>query len=488
MIVIKRTVIVGMLLLATLLLEMAQSDTLLINYPTRDQLLESYATLLERRREIEKQIEDTDADDVEAMYETLFNDAVHHLFLIEFTQREFDNLVTDMETYHNRFGTYQSNRYRPVTVTYVAADTTVRFENVGLRSYGDRLSRRLPIAADGSVREFHFKLKFDETFDLFPEEALYDELRGRSFAGLDNLLFKWNQQQDATYANEVFSYEMLRSVGVPAPNASFAEVRIAVEDRLELVAFYNIVEVYDAEFIRRWFHTDVVGDLYEARQGGTLETIRSSEEFGVSDWRSNTRPLYTKQTNRDTYTFDELIRFTMQLNDADPTARKQFLELRFDVDTFLRTMAMTVLLGNTDDYRANGNNAYYYIDPSGYMTYLPWAYDNTMGSGWSGYPAFRNDTIDNDIYGWGWYDWNHFAIPLWDNIIVYESYRARYEDYLEQFIVEDIFSDDAYRNMVQTIDELYGDAFALHYDKSDYMEQKRESVLAQLAYHRLRQD
>jgi len=164
------------------------------------------------------------------------------------------------------------------------------------------------------------------------------------------------------------------------------------------------------------------------------------------------------------------------------------MQEHFNIDSFLRAMAMNVLLGNPDDYRGNGNNMYYYFDQTEFMTYLPFDYDNSMGSGWDGAPAFINRTIDNDIYEWGWFDWNTFEIPLWTNLMEHEQYRIQYENYLEEFITSGLFSNASYRALFDQADALYGDYYDMYYDKTSYIDDKIDAVLEDLAYHRARRN
>ncbi len=480
----KRVLIVAALMTTALVLQQVSATSLWLNTTTDDELVATFERLRERSEQINDLVDDTLGIDPQADFERLFDPAVRHTFIIDFSQAEFDGLITDMTDYYEEYGTYKSNNYRTVTVTYAADDDVQIIENVGFRSKGNIYSRRLPIDEQGNAREIHFMLKFNETFDLLPGETGFNELKTREFANLERLIFKWNRINDPTYLNEVFSYEMMRQVGVPVPRAGLAEVLIRVDGKLKLMRLYNIFEAHDEEFLRRVFDIEEVGDLYKGQWSATLEPITSSEQYGIRDWRYNHRPLYGKETNEDQYTYDTLIRFTNGINQADPAARIAYMQEHFNIDSFLRAMAMNVLLGNPDDYRGNGNNMYYYLDQTEFMTYLPFDYDNSMGSGWDGAPAFINRTIDNDIYEWGWFDWNTFEIPLWTNLMEHEQYRIQYENYLEEFITSGLFSNASYRALFDQADALYGDYYDMYYDKTSYINDKIDAVLEDLAYHR----
>ena len=132
-----------------------------------------------------------------------------------------------------------------------------------------------------------------------------------------------------------------------------------------MVELYNIFEQYDEEFIRKHLQeipTKEVGDLYKGLWSATLDPIYSENDYGIRDWESNYRPLYGKETNKDIDTYDLLVDFSFGININNLTSRKEFIEANFNIDNFMRAMAVNVLVGNPDDYRGNANNFYYYIE------------------------------------------------------------------------------------------------------------------------------
>ncbi len=486
-IIIKRIVIILILGMSLVVLEISSESSLFIALPSQEDIENSIRELEEQQEEINKIIEDELDRDPDEEYDLLWNNAIRHTFIIEFTSSEFQGVIDDMLEYQVKYGTLKSNNYRNVTVTYMADDDIQVFEDVGFRTKGHIYSRRLPVDEIGNVREVHFMLKFNDTFDLEEDTEEYAKLKKREAMGMEQILFKWNNVNDPANMNEVFSYQMFNEVDVIVPNASFAEVQIVIDGKVELVAFYNIFEHFDEEFIRRHFQdepTKEVGDLYKGQWSGTLDPIHDTELYGIRDTEHNIRPIYSKETNKEEYTYDTLVKFSYGINDSDINIRKTFLEANFDTDNFMRAMAMNVLLGNPDDYRGNGNNFYYYFDRDGYMTYIPFDYDNSIGSGWGGEPAFINYTLGNDIYEWGHFDWNSFGIPLWDNLIEHEEYQIMYEDYLMQFINDGTFSVESYRYMYDVTKYLYSDIFDFTYNKEYFINTKIELVTEQVEYYR----
>ena len=488
--VIRRILIFLFLGTTLFTLEIATEETLILNLPSNEDVVQRILDKKKQEEELNLALLDNSRDQSQD-YEDLFNHNIRHTFIIEFTQEQWDAHINDMEEYNDFYGSYRSNKHRLVTVTYVADDEVYTIENVGFRSKGNIYSRQLPIDSSGNPKAMHFMLKFNETFELPSSSQMFDDLKTREVFNVEQLLFKWNNQNDISFTNEIFAYDMFSEVGVVLPEASFTEVRLVIDGVVEDISFYNVFEHYDEEFIRKNLQdvpTKVVGDLYKGVWPSSLEPIYDTDSYGVRDWETNYRPTYGKETNTDVPDFQNLILFTYGINKNNLDERKQFYEDNFNIDSFLRAMAMNVLLGSPDDYRANGNNWYFYFDENDYMTYIPFDYDNSLGSGWNGEPAFIDYTLGNDIYDWGRFEWNHFRSPLVDNLWDYDEYRVIYENYLMQFIEDGTFSFESYSELFNTAHSLYSNQFYMVNDKEDYINAKIEVVTQQVEYYRNQRD
>ncbi|MBU1020896.1 MAG: hypothetical protein KJ847_06735, partial [Firmicutes bacterium] len=264
-----RRIIIFLILGITLItLEITTEESLMSNLPTYQDVLAGLKEKQEREQEIIDEINNTTGNISERLYqeqeyEKLFDHTVRHTFIIEFTRSEFNGLIDDMEAYNDIFGSYRSNNYRRVNVTYIADGEVQTINEVGFRSKGNDYSRRLPISENGKAREIHFMLKFNETFDYFEGSQTYQDLKTREVFNLEQLLFKWNNQYDPSYSNEIYSFEMFQKIGVVIPEASYTEVRIVIDGVVEMVSLYNVFEQFDEEFVRKHLQdepTKVVGD------------------------------------------------------------------------------------------------------------------------------------------------------------------------------------------------------------------------------------
>lgn len=428
-------------------------------------------------------------------YLNLFNNDIKHTFIVDFDSTEWQGLIDDMVEYNDEFGTYRSNNYRKVDVIYYTDDEEFLIPDVGIRSKGNIYSRYPPVDNQGNVIPIHYVLKFNETFDLVPGSNEYQLLKTREVFDLEKLAFKWNRNGDPTYLSEVYSMQVFREAGVPAPNMSLTKFIIRIDGEIVQELLYSVQEVIDEEFIRKQFITDStkdVGDLYKVIWPGTLEPITNNWLIGIRDWETNTRPVYGLETNTDIRNYQQLINFTINLSHDASSLQKMYLESHIDIDSLIRAFAVSIFLGNPDDYRGNANNYYLYFNEAGVATYIPYDFDHSLGQGWDGQPVFINYSLGNDIYLWegNGFSENTRNIPLIDNILLeYEEYQILYEDYLEQFITEDIFSYESFSDLFNKAYGLYGSEFVMTNNKEYYITTKIANVLEDIEYYRnLRND
>ena len=124
----------------------------------------------------------------------------------------------------------------------------------------------------------------------------------------------------------------------------------------------------------------------------------------------------------------------------------EYLESTFEVDRFIRYLAMNFLIGKWDDYWAIGNNYYLYFNNDGKIELYSVDYDMAFGDGFALF-----DTANVGIYDWGnrnldllkviapnlppaVAEFASFDCPLAEKILDIPEYREAYEFYLREFI------------------------------------------------------
>lgn len=409
----------------------------------------------------------------------IFDDATPHEFIIEISQAEWDGITQDMLDYAEEFPIealysgdgrgYRTDHYREADFIYRRSDgTEYKLTRVGIRSRGNE-SRRLPFQ-DGNYYKSHFKVKFDETFDMPTDDPARATLSKRRFAGLQDLSFKWSRYSTwDTYANkskinEVFSYLLLGEIGLAAPRMSMGSLKFRIAGKVVNYGLYGIVESVGKPFLKQRYGT-AAGDLYKCLyldQGPDLtEESLVGDSVGVKDAATNYRPIYDLQTNETTSDHSALTGFVHQLNTLQGQEFVDYMDATFDVDHFIRYLAMGIYINNLDDYRFLANNYYLFFNTAGKTAFIPYDFDISLGTNWHGeldYDEFINEDIFNTknmTAAWG----DNSPRPLVDRVLAVDKYRAQYVQYLKEAIdpAHKLFLFSQYKVKFDQLFALYGD-------------------------------
>jgi hypothetical protein len=187
------------------------------------------------------------------------------------------------------------------------------------------------------------KVKFDEYVD------------GQTFAGLDGLTLN-NNNQDQSLMQQFLAYDLYARAGVPAPQTSFARVRVNGED----MGIYTRVETIDRAFLRRVFGNDT-GVLWEGYVGDFVG-VRTQSIVEKRGGRNQDRSAIPRLTT--------LLAAPGPLDVAG-------VEAIVDLDGFIRMWAIESLMGHWDSYSGNRNNFYLYAHPTTKkLHFIPWGADD----------------------------------------------------------------------------------------------------------------
>lgn len=248
------------------------------------------------------------------------------------------------------------------STTYVPS--TVRFNgntwsNVGFRYSGNST---LQNSWRSGTEKISFRLDFDEF------EADDPSIKNQRFYGFKQLSFKSNAM-DNSYLREKVAADIFRSAGVIAPQTAFSAVYIDYGEGPRYFGVYTTVEIVDDTLIKTQFADDS-GNVYKPEGSGAAFIAGTFNEES-----------FEKQTNQKEGDWSDIQALFAALHaptrTSDPAAWRAGLEAVFDVDAFLRWLAVDTILQNWDTYGAMAHNYYLYADPSdGLLTWIPW--DNNM--------------------------------------------------------------------------------------------------------------
>lgn len=324
---------------------------------------------------------------------------------------------------------------------------TWKINDIGMRLRGNT-SRVRPQVGE-NYYQAHFKLDFEEWCDDSGEER---KLAG-CMKGLNLKRFK----EDPSYVREVFGYNFFRKNGIwTAPRAGYAHLFITIDEengskKTLDYGVYAMIEEINKQFLKeRSEISPEIGTKFNGNKGNLWKCTWQSangpsmardydiyRSFGVEeinlDENQSMRYDYDLKTNKDDFysARDELIKFITDLNTLSTNDEiKNFYESKMDVDLFLKTYACNVVLGMDDDYWNNKNNYYFYFDKKGKCYFIPYDYDNILGTNCSSDTATRNPL-----------DWGElgYDAPLVEKLLSVPEYKEKYAKYLLELCDESSF-------------------------------------------------
>ncbi len=242
--------------------------------------------------------------------------------------------------------------YVPVTVGFEGST----WPAVGMRYKGN--SSLMQSYQDG-VTKLPFRLNFDYYDDVYPE------LDDQRFFGFEELKFSSGFADDSL-VRDLVSADLFRDAGVPAARGSLVEIYVDVGEGSVYWGAYTMFEDPCGELLDSWFDDDD-GNCYKADGAGA--TLASFDAASFED-----------KTNDDEAAADiEALVGALHADGLSAEDWRAGLEAQLDVDGFLRSLAVSNLLGNWDSYGNMTHNYYLYGDPAqaGRLVWVPWDFNLT---------------------------------------------------------------------------------------------------------------
>ena len=289
-------------------------------------------------------------------------------------------------------------RNYPQNEEYHSADITVdgiKVENAGIRTKGNMT---LKSVASSDPDRYSYRIKFNKY------------VKGNKLLGLDELCLN-NGYSDPSYMREYLHYEILRELGMNAPETTFCNVYI----NGEYAGFYLAVEGLDDTFLEDNFGENYKnGNFYKMDEGSTLE-YKENENYSYADLKSGNA--------EDLSSFKE---FVKKLNDVT-TGEKGDIESFLNVDSALKYIASNTVLCNYDSYNGNmHHNFYLYEDESGVFTVVPWDFNMSFG-GFNG----ENSEVGIDT---PYISGSLETLPLINKLLSVPEYKEKYYGYIKDIM------------------------------------------------------
>lgn len=340
------------------------------------------------------------------------------------------------------------------------------FNDIGFRIRGNT-SRRRPQLGNGAGNndyvQAHFALDFEEWTD--EDKKLADCMKG--------VILK-RFKDDATYSREVYAYNLFRQNGIwIAPRAAYTRLIIQIQESdgtFETVDYgvYSMIEEIKKQFLKE--RTTETGGYLSSNKGNLWKCLYkvSGSDFvynnansigeekieAIEDDSGNITGFSVQNFDYD-YKGDndleedgkpQILAFMEELNNlpnctdgvndsADKEKITKFYNEKMAGDLFLRTYAINVILGMWDDYWVNKNNFYFYFDTDGKAYFIPYDYDNILGTNGCGVDAGTQNPLI-------WGSLTDGTRPLIQKILQVPEFMDLYKKYLDEYSNEESFFDD----------------------------------------------
>ena len=272
-------------------------------------------------------------------------------------------LDPDREVHRNTFG---------VDLPWVIGSVTIgdmTFDQVGIRYKGN-----------GTISDATKSIKKSLKIDLDRNGGA-----GR-FRGMKTVVLH-SGVADPSKCRETLGYALYRAAGVPAPRTGLAEVRLTLPGKYdkELLGLYTLIEPIDKGFLKETFGTD---------QGMLMkpEGVRDFADLG-DDWAKYNKS-YAPKDPPSKEQAARVIAFARLVAKGDDAAFARDIASFLDIDEYLRYLATTAFIANSDSFFGLGHNFYLYLHPkSNRLHFFPWDVDRAFAN----LPIFGSNNRQMDL-------------------------------------------------------------------------------------------
>ena len=376
---------------------------------------------------------ETHSAQISPNYDIVFDQTKVNQIHMVFTEDEWQDMqidLADVLSGSTQSGPGGMKEFSDQTPLYFPVDfyfNGIQWYEVGVRYKGNS-------SMSANTGKLPFRLKFDEFEDETPQ------ITNQRFYGFKELALS-SGYNDLSLMREKSASDLFRDFGVPAVQTAFYEIYVDQgTGTFQYFGLYTMDDVVFEGFLNEYFGSNT-GNCYKPDgDGATLSTYG----YNLDD--------FEKKTNEHTTDKSDIEEFyaALQSSDrnADPAAWKEQLEALFDVDGFLKYLAVNNTIQNWDTYGNMTHNYYLYNDPEmGKLRWIVWDNNEAFTSGTGNRQSISLSTSEVDD------EW-----PLISYIILNPDYKAKYHEYLESFI-ETSFSSDR-------MNEIYTDQYNLLYDSA----------------------
>ncbi|GGP63183.1 CotH kinase family protein [Shewanella saliphila] len=365
--------------------------------------------------------DETHSKNVDPNFDEVFSDTEVKRFDIVVTEARWQSMLDNMTELYGEFGRSSSSSLSdtdedPIFVPAEVFYNDTEWYRVGIRFKGNS---SLQTSWQQGILKLAFKLDFDEYEDDYPQ------IDNQRFYGFKKFSLK-NNYNDESMLREKVAADVFKDAGLAVSHTGFYTLYVDHGDGPEYFGLYTLVEEVDDTVIDTQFSSDD-GNLYKPEDDGAMFVEGS---FNEDD--------FEKKTNEDDEDWSDIEALFSALHDdtytSDRATWRTNLEAVFDVDVFLKYLAVNGIIQNWDTYGIMPHNYYLYNDPdTSKLTWIPWDNNEALQDGNQG-GALALDFSDLNSSSW----------PLISKLYADDVYREQYNEY-----ILDVISDAFETNKMQ---------------------------------------
>jgi spore coat protein H len=299
------------------------------------------------------------------------------------------------------------------------------WERVGFRLKGNS-------SLSGSWRTGTYKLPFKLQFDEY--EDRYKETTDQRFFGFKEFSMS-PAYQDFSLMRDKLVSDIFRTGGIPAANTAFYKVSIDFGEGLKYCGVYTMVEV---------IHDTMVKDQWGEEKGNIYKP--------ESNFVTYNQPAFEKKNNTAIPNYGDVISIFSTLHavnrKTNPDVWRANLEANFDVNHFLKYLAINNTIVNWDVYGVIAHNYYLYTPTvTKKVTWIPWDFNlaltSNTGGGFGRGLSFSMSEVSAS-------QWPLIKFLIEDPVY-YEQYRAHVKKFINEQMTPDKMNAiiDNYSNMIR---------------------------------------
>lgn len=317
--------------------------------------------------------EDTHSKEADPNYELLFdhNDVLRMDIVIapEDWQAMLDDMTEKFGRFGNPFGFGSNSSFNPFEPWNLGGDENpiyvpcnLVFKGITWYHVGIRFKGNASLSTTWGSGSYKLPLRFN--FDKFEDD--FPEIKNQRFYGFDKLALA-SSFYDNSLVREKVTNEIFRAAGVPVGRDAFCRVFIDYGEGKMYFGLYTLQEIPAKPMLNSIFAEDD-GNLYKPDGNG-------------ASFRNWDQESFDKETNEDEADFSDVRELydVLHSDRTDEAAFKTSLESVFNVDGFLRYLAVNQVICNWDSYGNLPHNYYLYHNPGDdLLHWIPWDFNMAM--------------------------------------------------------------------------------------------------------------